>query len=143
MKSFRGFTLIELMIVIAVVGILAAIAIPSYSSYVIKGRRTDAKAELGKLQMAQEGRRANFSTYGTLAQIGGVTPLPSGYYSIAISTPGGNCSTGAAASSANSFALTATAIGAQASDTQCATLTLTSLCGTVSKTSTGGGTTCW
>jgi type IV pilus assembly protein PilE len=49
-----GVTLIELMIVIVVVGILAAIAVPSYRNYLVRSQRTDARTILLKLQSAQE-----------------------------------------------------------------------------------------
>ena len=141
-RATLGFTLIELMIVVVIVGILAAVALPSFQQQLRQGRRSEATSELGRLQMAQERWRADRASYGTLAQIGGVATLPSGYYTIAVATPGGNCANGTAAGAANSFSITATAAGAQASDTQCATLTVTSLCGVVTKTATGGGR-CW
>ena len=49
-----GFTLIELMIVIAIIGIISAVAFPSYSSYITKSRRADAKISLTKMADAQE-----------------------------------------------------------------------------------------
>ena len=142
MRRTRGFTLIELMVVVAIVAIILSIAIPAYSESVRKSRRASAASELGQLQMAQERWRADHATYGTLANIGGVSPMANGFYTVAVSTPGGNCASGVAASAANSFAITATATGEQASDTRCATLVITSLCGTITKTSTGGGN-CW
>jgi type IV pilus assembly protein PilE len=50
-RSTRGFTLIELMITVAIIGLLASIALPSYSSYVARARRADARAQL--VQAAQ------------------------------------------------------------------------------------------
>ncbi|WP_019616737.1 type IV pilin protein [Psychromonas ossibalaenae] len=53
MKKNQGFTLIEALIVIAVIGILASIAYPSYQSYMITARRGDAQTELIKAQLKQ------------------------------------------------------------------------------------------
>jgi type IV pilus assembly protein PilE len=59
----RGFTLIELMIAVAVVGILASLAYPSYTQYVLKSRRTEAKAALLDLAMRQERYFSMTNTY--------------------------------------------------------------------------------
>ena len=54
MRKFLGFTLIEVLVTVAIVAILAAIAIPSYSQYVQKTRRTDAQEKLLDLAAQQE-----------------------------------------------------------------------------------------
>ena len=58
-KPQRGFTLIELMIVVAIVGVLASIAVPSYIEYVNRGRRADAQTQL---QAAQQWMERFYST---------------------------------------------------------------------------------
>ncbi len=60
-----GFTLIELAIVIAILAILAAVAIPAYQSYVRKGKRADAQALLQAASIAQEKYRLNNPTYSS------------------------------------------------------------------------------
>jgi type IV pilus assembly protein PilE len=146
MKKQLGFTLLELMIVVAVIAILAAIALTSYRNQVRKSKRAEAKQVLSDYSLREEKWRINNATYGTLANIGGVTASPSGYYTIAITTPGGNCTTPAAiaASSANSYRITATKAGSQADDVACATIVLTRLCGETRKTWTPASSpSCW
>ena len=65
MNSQKGITLIELLIVIVIVGILASIAIPSYTGYMVRARRADAKTALEQFRAAQEMRRAERGGYST------------------------------------------------------------------------------
>jgi len=62
-QNDRGITLIELLTVILIVGILAAIAIPSYNSYMVRARRADAKTLLEQVRAAQEMWRAERGSY--------------------------------------------------------------------------------
>jgi type IV pilus assembly protein PilE len=75
MKKEKGLTLIELLIVIVIVGILAAVAIPTYTGYTQRGRRADAKTALEQLRASQEvfraenGRYANDATDGNALNV--------------------------------------------------------------------------
>lgn len=81
-RHARGFTLIELMIVVAIVGILAAIAYPAYTDSVRKGRRAEARAALMNLLQQQERYMTQNSSYETFA-VGTPGVLPFKAYSSA------------------------------------------------------------
>lgn len=78
-QSNAGFTLIELMIVVAVIGILAAVAYPSYINSVIKGKRAEGRAALTELLQQQERYMTQRNTYLAFTNAAGVTnPVSAG-----------------------------------------------------------------
>ena len=114
-KANLGVTLMELLVVIAVVGILAAIAIPTYRSYGIRANRADAKTTLLAAAGTLERCFTRFNSYAAADGCTLVFPIVSGNNSYSISAP---------TQTAVAFSLTATPQGGQAADTGCANFTL-------------------
>ena len=128
-KRILGFTLIEMLIAIAIVGILSAVAIPSYNKSKRKTRRADAASAILQVQVAQEKFRGSCPFYaqslgtantcGTTAALSTVkapTASDSGYYTMSIAS---------SSATGNAYKIVATATGDQASDTGCTSITLT------------------
>ncbi len=109
-----GFSLVELMIVVLIIGILAGIVYPSYSQYLYETRRSDAWAALSAAAAAQERWYSiNYSYTDDISNLGGDSS-PEGFYTISVVTDG------------TSFTVTATAVssGVQIADSGCTILTL-------------------
>ena len=124
-KLAAGFTLVELMVVVAIVGILAGIAYPSYMEYVRNSRRAEGQQALLRIQLEQEKWRANNNSYGTLADLKLPTTSTEGNYTLSVT---GNTATGYAVSATPSH-----------SDSACNPMTLTLAAGV----ETTGPSGCW
>lgn len=121
MKRVRGFTLIELIIVVAIVAILAAIALPSYNDSVRKSRRAQAKTDMLELTQLLERRYTTSRTYVGFAIPAGYDQSPhegTAYYTITGHEAG--------VVTASAYTLTATPQGSQVNDLRCGTLTIDS-----------------
>ncbi|MES2626786.1 MAG: type IV pilin protein [Pseudomonadota bacterium] len=124
MQKQRGFTLMELMVACAIVGITAAIALPSYRDSVLKTNRTDAQITMAGLATQQERFYFTHNRYtGDFADIvknavsGNPIVSEKGLYSIALAVTGGGAG----------WTMEATAINEQAKDLNCAKMSITSL----------------
>lgn len=134
MNKSRGFSLIELMIVVAVIALLAAIALPSYDQYVRKTRRTQAKTDMLEIsQMLEREFTLNRSYGGFPVLVNNRSPKTGTiYYNI----------TYLPATLATTYTITATPTGTQLADTQCGALSLDSR-GVKGASGTLGVAECW
>ena len=117
LKTTIGVTLIELVIVIAIVGLLATIGIPSYQTYLIESRRNDGINTLRENQLLVENYMQQNGICPTSGQITVITSSPGGFYTIAYTRV-----------SDSRYKLVATAVSgtSQNNDSGCTVLTLTS-----------------
>lgn len=133
-----GFTLVELMITVAIMAILTAIVIPSYKAYVVKANRGAAKACMGEYAQFME---RYYTTAGNLSYAGASPSL--GCASDANLNAAYTFSVSVNVNSPRLYTVTATPTGAQLSrDTQCGTLTLDQA-GTRNRTGSAALTSCW
>ena len=107
-RRVRGFSLLELMTVLVIVGVLAAIAWPSYQNYVIRGNRSAAQSFMMTVASRQEQYLLSNRSYAGSTAALSLTPPPetNGRYTFNVTNPGG----------ATTYLVTATAIGNQVSD---------------------------
>lgn len=138
--TLDGFTLVELMVTVAVVAILATIAMANYSSQIQKSRRTDARSAVMDLAGREEKLFSTTNAYsGTPSDlgygaVGAVWPITvgSGYYQVSVTV----------ANPPISYLITATTFGSQVSDAKCITLSVDQL-GSQTSTGTETAATCW
>jgi type IV pilus assembly protein PilE len=140
-SAIGGFTLVELMITVAIVAILATIATTSYTSQIRKSRRTDARSALLDIAGREEKLFSTTNAYTpTLSNLGySSATIGSGYYTVTVVSP----DPAQPVATQPNYLITATAINAQAGDAECTTLSVDQT-GKQSYTGTAAtAATCW
>ena len=118
-RTCSGFTLIELMVAVLVLGVLLSLAYPAYNNQVLKARRADGHALLYEMAQRQQQFFTSNNQFTATVGAGGLemsSTSSDGYYTASITLP-----------NATTYTLMATALAPQTDDTSCGNLTLTSL----------------
>jgi type IV pilus assembly protein PilE len=111
-----AFTLVELLITIAIIAIIATWAIPSYQEFIMASNRSDAKSALLNIQLEQEKWRASHVAYATINELGITKTTTNGHYTIVITQLSDN----------EEFLATATPVNSQIND-RCGTFAINQL----------------
>jgi len=135
MKLARGFTLVELLIVVAIIGIIAAIAVPQYGDYVTRSKLTEATATLSEHRVKMEQFFQDNRTYVNACAAGSIAATPTGrYFTYACSNE-----------TTTTYTITATGVAAQGMNGFVFTINQANARGTTSVGTgwAGAGMTCW
>ena len=135
MLKIKGFSLVELMVVIAIIAIIASIGMPMYTNYILKSHRSEANAELLSAASAADNfeiRNGVFPSGNDISTFYHNT-TQNGYYSLAY------CGGGDNACSDVNYVITATATNSQTSDTPCQSIEIEVNGAVINKTPTE----CW
>lgn len=129
-RTEHGVTLIELLLVVAIVAILGTVAISNYRSYALRANRVEAKSTLLNIQTAQEKYYLNAHAYGTRADLKQTAATERGLYTITVAVD----------ADGEGYTATATATGSQQADKDC---TVFSIDQTGSRQPPLATSTCW
>lgn len=145
-KTTRGFTLIELMVVVAILGIIAAIAYPSYVKQIQQTKRSDAITALQDITQRQESYFLRQYSYAKdLTQLGYPASTTQALYSLSVTASPTGC-TGVTGNACSSYSATATAVSgtSQAGDKYCQVFSIDNRGKKTAKDNTGtASTVCW
>ena len=91
LESDSGFTLVELMVVVAIIGILSAVAIPNFKSYQAKAKTAEAKLQLTSIYQAEAALQADYDSFAVCLKFAGYSgPSDANYYAVGFTGTGGS-----------------------------------------------------